>query len=745
MMKVLYGVALLVGAALLFWAELLTSRLLLPLLGGSASVWNTSLVFFQVALLLGYLYAHASARWLTHRLALLIHPALLLAAVALLPISVSGLAMPKGDTDPVLWQLGALCVIVGAPFVILSGTASLLQVWFSRLGERSSGDPYFLYAASNFGSLAALVSYPTLVEPHLSLLRQSAWWTTGYVLLIALTAACAAVVLARGRGLIAPSPEPAPAPAATRPGLALRLRWLVLAFVPSSLLLGVTSHLTINVAATPLFWVIPLTLYLLSFVLAFQRLVTLPERWTVHLQALLLVALAVTLLTNESGASLPLFGLHLAAFFVTALLCHQEIARTRPDAAHLTEFYLIVSLGGALGGIFNALIAPLLFARIIEYPLVLVLACALRPGPLPNLKDWRGAGGDLLAPAAIIALVLLAFRLAKLDVSDLNGAAQGSVLILALIVFSLRARPVGFALSIAALIVSGAVIAGGASREVAHARNFYGVLRVVDRDSPPMRVLVNGTIDHGAQSRDPARRLQPLSYYHPDGPLGQLFAKVGGGPATRAVAVVGLGAGAVACYAHPGERWTFFEINPAVVKIARNPALFTFLRDCPAHPEIVMGDARLSLAREPDAAYDMIILDAFSSDAIPVHLMTREAMQLYLAKLRPGGMVVFHVSNQFLELPPVVANISKAMGLTTRLWEDPKSTDSDSDNAPPSTDYKDAADWMIVVRRAQDLGPIAQDQRWEGVRLNSDIGLWTDDYSNVFGAFLLKQQIAPTP
>ena len=744
MTRVLFAVALLVGAGLLFLVELLTARLLLPLLGGSAAVWNTSLVFFQVALLAGYLYAHASARWLRGRFLPFLHPALLLVAAAILPVSVARLGAPSGD--PLIWELGALTIMIGPPFVVMAGTASLLQAWYARSGAADARDPYYLYAASNFGSLAALVAYPTLIEPNLTLRTQSAAWTVGYAVLVVITAVCALLAARFAAAPAAPTPEVQETPAAApRPWLT-RLRWLVLAFVPSSLLLGVTSHLTMNVAAAPLLWAVPLTLYLLSFVVAFQRLVPVPAAWTAGAQAALVVVLALTLLNGEAGPSLPLFGINLAAFFATALLCHQEAARLRPEAARLTEFYLVIAAGGALGGMFNALIAPIAFDRVVEYPLMIVAAALLRPGPLPGRKHGLAAALDLAVPAALLLALLALILAGGLDFSDFNGDAQIFILLAGLIVFTMHRRPVRFALALAALILAGSWPSGWDARhEIARSRNFYGILRVVDRADPARRVLINGTIDHGTQSLDPARRLQPLSYYHPNGPLGQLFARIGGGPDTQSVALVGLGTGTIACYAHAGERWTYFEINPAVVRIASNPKLFTFLRDCPGHPGIVMGDARLSIARLPDHSLTLIVLDAFSSDAIPTHLMTREAMQLYLQKLTPGGLVVFHLSSQFLDLAPVVGAVARSMGLEARLFSDPHATDDAGANATTGTDYQDASDWAVVARTPADLEPVAGDDRWRPIRAAPGVRVWTDDYSDVFDAFLRRQRVSPSP
>jgi SAM-dependent methyltransferase len=727
-MQALFGFTLFLGAALLFWVQLFLSKMLLPLLGGSAAVWNTCLVFFQTALLLGYLYAHALVTWLPVRPRVVIHLVLLLAAAALLPVSLAGIGAPPGEANPVLWLLRTLVVVIGPTFVVLAGTAPILQDWFATLGHPSSRDPYFLYAASNLGSLIALLSYPTEIERHLPLARQSLAWSLLYLGLAALTGLCGIIAVWRHKH---PDPEEAvqqgPALSVQIDAWRQRARWLVLAFVPSSLLLGVTTHLTTDIAAAPLFWVVPLVLYLLTFVLAFQQMLVLPARLTQRFQALLIVPLAVTLLTQQSDEALPLFALHLAAFFATALLCHQQLAQSRPPAARLTEFYLLVAAGGALGGVFNALLAPLIFPDVYEYPLVLVLACLLRPSTNSGSARLRALAIDLSVPAALLALLIGLQRGTTLDLTDTSSVGVFLVLLFAgLVVFGCQRRPLRFGLGIAALIGAGIVINDN-GEVLKRARNFYGVLRVVEQETPPMHVLMHGTTTHGEQSLDAERRRQPLSYYHPDGPLGQLFEEVGGTSATKHVAVVGLGAGTLACYAHAGEDWTFFEINPAIVAIARDPSFFSFLSDCPAQPRIVMGDARLSLAQQPNAAFDMIILDAFTSDAIPVHLMTREAVELYLRKLRTGGILVFHISNRFLDLAPVLGAIGGTLHLVGKRWSDDEEDESSG---------RAQSEWVLVAREPTDLRAVDDDERWEDLVASPRRGVWTDEYSNVLGALV---------
>jgi hypothetical protein len=512
----------------------------------------------------------------------------------------------------------------------------------------------------------------------------------------------------------------------------MRLRWILLAFAPSSLLLGVTTHLTTDIAAAPLFWVVPLVLYLATFVLAFQRLFRISENIVALVQAMLMVALAVTLLSTPRGDVIPLFVLHLAAFFMTALLCHMQLVRLRPPARHLTEFYLLMSFGGALGGIFNACLAPILFKDVIEYPLILAFACMLRPGILPGVKKIWSVLGDLAPPVFIFALFYLLNFYTDLNFENLaDTRSLIVVLIAAFAIFSFQQRPIRFGLGLAALIAA-ALMISGASNILAQTRNFYGVLKVFAEDSPPLHVLYNGTTRHGSQATDYGYRLQPLTYYHPEGPLGQLFAAVAGTAQTRRVGLVGLGAGAVTAYAKPGENWTYFEINPADVAIAKDPTLFTFLRDCKAHVDIVLGDARLSLARQPDDSFDMIILDAFNSDAIPIHLITREAVELYLKKLSPGGMILFHITNRHLDLGPVVANIAGSLNLFAIRWYDDQSGEnSDGEDALYG---REISDWAIVVRKEEDLHAIEDDERWEILEPSPGRRVWTDDYSNLLGA-----------
>jgi hypothetical protein len=727
----LFSVTLFISAALLFWIQLLVSKLLLPILGGSSAVWTTCLVFFQACLLLGYVYAHLSVsrggwRWQNS-----LHPLLLLGAGLFLPVSVAGLVAPDEAANPILWLLARLSLMIGMPFLVLSGTAPVLQAWFSRSAARSAADPYYLYAASNLGSLAALVSYPTLVEPNLTLATQGHWWADGYFLLVLLTLGCALAAWQGGETAVPVAQEPG----AVQLPVTMRAAWLLLSFVPSSLLLGVTSHLTTDVAAVPLLWVIPLILYLLSFILAFQTSVTLSRRLVALAQAVLLALLAGSFLFERQAEPIPFFLLHLASFFATALFCHLELARRRPRAAQLTEFYLFLALGGALGGVFNALLAPALFDRIIEYPLCLVLACLMRPGRWPGGRSTRRAGTvDIAAPILLVgALLLIKARLGHELWQSISLTTAVIALAAAGVTLSFQGRPLRFGLGIAALLLAGLWSLGG-DRVLVRIRNFYGQVSVVAEADPPTHVLYNGPEGHGLQSLLPQYRLTPFSEYHADGPLGHTFAALAPRRPLHRVGVVGLGAGMASCYARANEQWTYYEINPAVVSIAEDPRFFTYLRDCPAHPAMVLGDARLSLALETDSSFDLLILDAFNAASIPVHLMTREALALYMRKLAPNGLLVFHIDNNHLDLAPVLGDIVASLGLAAKFCNDQSGDEEGEDNADPTP--KDDSEWAVLSRDPQTLAAFSRDPVWQELPRTSQRRPWTDDFSNLMGALV---------
>jgi hypothetical protein len=697
-----FAVTLFTGACLLFLIQPMVSKMLLPHLGGSPSVWNTCMVFFQAMLLLGYAYAH----WLATRFGGLaqaaIHAGVLCIAVLFLPFDLTT-QVPPVDSSPVPWLIARLAITVGPPFFAISATAPLLQRWFSRTGHPDAADPYFLYAASNAGSLLALLAYPLIVEPALTVPQQSRAWSYGLGVLAIGIAFC----WAGYRNHLAPTPTLALA--APRPARAERLRWIAYAFVPSSLLLAVTAHITTDLAAAPLFWVVPLALYLATFIIAFSRRPAFSHALMLRLQPLLIIPVAILSIGMHS---VWLLLLHLVCFFGIAMVCHGELARSRPNTRDLTEFYLWISLGGVLGGLFDALLAPLLFPDIWEYPLMLVAACAIRPAGNADANRMRRE--DLLWPALLLAALLALLLLRDLPTWLVFAAAA----VAALLLVKFSERRWQFALGVAACLLFGQLLSS--SETQATTRSFFGVNRVRLMEAGAFRVLQHGTTVHGVASTRPSEATTPLGYYNREGPFGRFFAAIAGRGVSR-VGVVGLGSGGLACYAGPGQSWTFHEIDPAVQRLARDGRFFHFLEDCGNDPRIVLGDARLTLGAVPDRAYDLIVIDAFSSDSIPLHLLTREALALYHRKLAPDGAVLFHISNRYLDLAPVVAALAADAGAPARhLLYQPEGEASVAHLG---------AEVIAVGQTGGDLSFLTAETGWEPPP--APAALWTDARSDI--------------
>ncbi len=717
-----YTASIFLGAFLLFLVQPMFSRMVLPLLGGTAAVWNTCMLFFQAALLGGYLYAHASVRVLGPRRQAAAHLVLLALAALALPVAI-GSAAPRGGEAPIPWLLGTMALTVGLPFFVLSATGPLLQAWFARTGHPDARNPYFLYAASNLGSMLALLGYPVLVEPRLRLAGQSAAWTAGYVVLALLMVGCAGVLWRGPRGAEDASAAVAPAEVQDEPSVRPRERaaWVLLAFVPSSLLLSVTTFITTDITPAPLFWVLPLALYLLTFTLAFAKRPPIPHALAVRWQPVVLVATVVLLLAGSFHAPMVLVPLHLAAMGLTALVCHGELARRRPGVGRLTEFYLWISVGGALGGCFNVLLAPVAFPRMEEYPLVLTLACLLRPRTRVEGRTSKAA--DAAALAALAAGLVLVVRPEMLAMKAVAAGAIATMLV------AVAALHLGRTPGHLAAVVGAALLlrAGAEYRRpglLGVERTFFGRY-TVQRDGPH-HLLYHGTTVHGAQDRRPERRGEPLTYYARGGPVGNVFAAIPARPGRR-IALVGLGTGSAAAYGRAGESWDWYEIDPGIERLARDTALFTYLADAPQRQRVVLGDARLSLAAVPDGTYDLVLLDAFNSDAVPVHLLTREAMGLYLRKLSPGGLVVLHLSNRYLDLPAVVAALARERGLAALV----------STGLEVPGERIETTTWAVVARRPEHLGALTRDLRWSPPEAPAGLGAWTDDFSDLWSVLQL--------
>ncbi len=727
-MLLLFAIALFVSATLLFMVQPMFSKLVLPRLGGTPAVWITCMVFYQAALLAGYAYAHLSARWLGVRWQAAVHAGWLLAVFLFLPLSVAQGWVPPPEAHPTPWLLMLLAVSVGLPFFVLSITAPMLQKWFAYTGHPAARDPYFLYAASNLGSMVALLGYPTLVEPYLTLAQQARVWSWGYGLLGGLLLGCGLILWLAPAGPTAPADPDAGEAAGDSAELSgevtarRRIWWILWSFAPSSLLLGVTTYLTTDIAAVPLLWVLPLALYLLTFVLVFARRPLLRHSWMVYAQPFLVLPLAILFLWNVQAEGVWVIPLHLLAFFVTAMVCHGELAQDRPSTAYLTEYYLWIAVGGVLGGIFNAIIAPLIFKTLAEYPLVLALACLLRPrlgSPAPG-RSWLDLVPPLVLGGLLIAIVY------NLESSSSRLTTQMLILscLVAIVVYSFASRPLRFGLGVGAVLLAGTFYSSGQYRVLYGERSFFGTLQVLTDQGGYYHLFYHGTTLHGAQSTDPQRLGEPLTYYLPGGPVGEIFETFGTSATARNVAIVGLGAGSLSCYAAADQNWDFYEIDPAVVRIAQDPEYFTYLQNCQAKTEVILGDARISLTRAPDHKYGLIVFDAFSSDSVPIHLVNREAVKLYLGKLAEGGILVFHISNRYLDLQPVLANLAQDAGLVALLQN--REVTDEEENA-----YYIRTTWVVMARRAEDLGDLMQKEQWQRLAGKPGARLWTDDFSNI--------------
>ena len=756
-MKALFTVAVLLNAGLIFWVELLYGKRILPALGGSPAVWNTCLMFYQVVLLAGYGYVLLLDRLRPPR-QYAVHAGLVALAVAWIPWSLFLWTGPTG-TAPVLWLAGLLTLSLGFPFFVLAAGAPLLQRWFSHSGHEEGGDPYFLYAASNLGSFLALAAYPLVLEPLLTLDQQEVLWKGSFATVGLLVLVSGGMMLRGARGAPAgatpgpveptPAVEPTPVPPAAEPiptapvTAERRIMWIVFAFLPSSLLLGVTTHITSEIAPVPLLWVVPLALYLLTFVVAFgpgrHRVVrasggkpsrrsaafrgVLGSRWLWLLGGALLLLLLPFLpeifrgVIRETGWLL--IAGDLAILTAAGLLCHGRLARDRPRPDRLAEFYFWLALGGALGGVFNTLLAPVLFEDPLEYPLALALfAFVARWGA-------KGVGTRVRPSDLLLGAIPGAIALAIVWAAPRWGLEPGLLLPLAGIAcLAVAGRPVPFGLGVAGLVFVGFALPRESGDIVFRERTFYGIHRVYWDEENVW--LSHGTTIHGGQNAlEPG---VPLTYYHPDGPAGTLFGALydRGDPGDARVAVVGLGTGSLIAYSRPGQRWTFYELDPTVVRLAENPTYFRFLSDAFAPYRIVLGDARLSL-EEIEEEYDLIIVDAFSSDAIPVHLLTAEAVALYRSRLRPGGWIAFHTSNRFIDFSPVLANIAAEAGVLAY-----EATDSVVDE--PAGRYPSR--WVVLAEAVPGgvgVGRLLDDPRWQALAPSGGRS-WTDAYSSLFQA-----------
>jgi SAM-dependent methyltransferase len=787
----LFAAAIFLSAALLFLVQPMTGKVLLPLLGGSPAVWNTCMVFFQGILLLGYLYAHLVGTYLRPRYQPFLHAAFVLIAAAYLLFTPE--VGEPGDA-PTRWLIQTLLALVGLPFLAVSTTGPLLQRWFSRTDHPAAKDPYFLYAASNAGSLLGLLAYPTLLETTLTRDEQRNLWTIGFWLLVPLIVACGVVLARRERAEgTSASESSTPRPSELKPITpARRARWVILAAVPSSLMLGVTQHISTDIAAIPLLWIGPLIIYLLSFIVAFSPRLALTGRLWGRIMPFTIIAALLAFLSAAQHPILLLVALHLCVFLVAAMMCHTLLAEDRPAPTHLTSFYLCMSLGGVVGGSLNALVAPMVFNSILEYPLIIGAACLLRPQLWDELAQLSTRGRVIAGSVSVIVAIVIAIIILNVDAAATSGVLTSTAIArlgasvgignetlinifragvptLAIAIMLLGRGSLRFALAATlALAVSTTIGAGGVVLYTA--RTFFGVNEVVTTRTGSYNQLTHGTTLHGLQFRTDRElppgsphpdadfryrllfgrgnaalpleerrkylHLIPTTYYYPTGPIGDVMRELTDSDRFDTVALIGLGTGSLLAYARPNSTMHVYEIDPAVVQIAREPALFRYIYDAQRDPTVRVastpepGDGRLDIAKNEDAFYRLIVIDAFTSDAVPIHLITSEAVETYLRVLKQDGMIAFHVSSRYFDLVPVLGALAKAHNLQIRVGNDAR------DPTPQEQiEAKKQSTWVVLARTPEALGSLARNSLWENRVHRASDPLWTDDFANPMGVF----------
>lgn len=737
-MRFLFTLTVFLSSFLLFLVEPLIAKRLLPTFGGSPLVWNTSLLFFQTILLLGYLYAHSSTRRLGVAQQPKLHLAVLFLGLGVLPIRLpdfllhvyqQNLAKDANGflAQPSFMVLAMLCVSVGLPFFALSSGAPLIQRWFSQTSDSSAANPYFLYRASNIGSLVALLAYPLVIEPRFSLSATSLLWTVLYLLLSLLMVGCVMAMRQNpGARTIAEVETECVAPSTRK-----KLIWVALAAGPSAALLGLTGYLTTNVAPVPLLWVVPLSIYLITFILAFSEGRQIPA---VAFRYLIPIAVFLPVMYFALGRFTPIQGvvpLHIICFFVVALACHSQLSAMKPGPARLTEFYVWLSVGGAVGGLFASIVAPLIFTDKFEYPVSLAFSALALGVAISNSEQRRGlafALGISACAAYAMGMARMTWHGDAVSYKYVWLAVAGGFIALSL------NKPVLNGLSVCGFVVAVCCTQYAGFRQPLHIdRSFFGTHNVRAMGlTGRIRRLVDGNTVHGAQDFDHPD--VPLTYYSQKSGVGKVFQALGSSKAFDKVGIVGLGIGTLSAYGRPGQAMDFYELDPAILKVASDRKLFTYLTDCKAKTKVVLGDARLRLSEADPCGYGFLVIDAFASDAIPVHLLTKEAFRLYLSKMRPDGLLAVHISNKYLRLEPVIAGLAREYDV--RGWI------IDSTKYHKTREHSEVTDsrWVILAHEIRDLGSLAKDKDLE-VLPTTGSKVWTDDYSDILSVLKLKPDV----
>tara|TARA_R110000782_G_scaffold45706_7_gene101341 strand:+ start:43666 stop:45891 length:2226 start_codon:yes stop_codon:yes gene_type:complete len=734
-MVMVYTIAVFLAAALLFGVQPMVAKSLLPDFGGGSSVWTTCMLFYQTMLIAGYLYAHLLLTRVPRTAQMVIHTTLIAAAFVVGWLFDSPAPPPGASEFPVPWLLGQLFLVSGLPYFAISSAGPLLQGWFARTGHRRAHDPYFLYAASNAGSFVGLLAYPFVLEPMLGLDRQRALWLGLFAAFGVLAVVCVRLTRATRHADLASLRTSGDAEIL---GWSRRLWWVFLAFVPSTMLLGVTTHITTDVASFPLLWVIPLALYLLTMIAAFSGRAALIVKSMARPMVLSLIAAMVLLVAwVGSEQTAPLWGtmgVQFAVLLTVGLYGHARLALDRPGAAHLTEFYLLMSIGGALGGLFNGIVAPLVFNDGYEYHIALVCALLMLPGAKRAVGTGMAAFWTrrLAIPVASGAALFLAMFL--------TGSIGSQVLTLLLwlippgVLIYMGWRDRVSAAGAYLFPIIGVVLASQFNPVVLmRERTFFGIHTVESRLGPegqfPVHWIIHGTTMHGMQFYGhPTLSSQPLGYYHPAGPAGAIMRVLHTiRPEHARICIMGLGSGAMVTHGRPGDEIVFMEIDPAVARIAENPRYFTYLADAVSDVDVRLGDGRLLLERSEargEALFDVIHADAFSSDAIPTHLLTKEAIELYFRRITPDGMVVLHISNRHLDLRPLIAGLADVENAYYLVFDDTVAETTRQET------FRFSSTW-VVLTKSQGTGNMLLAQGFRTTRPDHLVRPWTDQYSNL--------------
>ncbi len=737
-----YVFTMLLSASLLFLVQPMFARMALPLLGGTPAVWAIAMCFFQAVLLGGYCYAHLLKKYLAPANAVLLHLVLMAAAWFFLPVNLPPSAVPSGGATAGLWLIGLMAESIGYPFFFLSATAPLLQSWFARTTHEDAGNPYFLYSASNIGSLSSLIAYPFVVEPLLGLHSQAMIWSVGFGVLAACIAMCGLKMMTN----LAPAKIVSIAETPSHVTAKDRAWWIFMSFVPSALLVAWTNHITTDIASAPFLWLPPLVLFLLTFVLVFREKSLVPL-WLARIVQLVSLPIAfIVQFALPLNLAVPVMIIGALSFFSTAIICHRQLYESRPDASHLTEFYMLMSLGGVLGGLFVSLLAPLVFTKVLEYPLLLIIGIAASRDMLTDDK-LRATLRNPLLPLAIFAglVVLTAFAAKEGGTHLLFTVRTLEIAFFGMCAFILlRAKRMG--LAILAILMTAFVNFTGQPNERVALRSYFGVLTVSDNGAEgPFRLLTHGTTMHGAQrlselAPDYKEKPHPLTYYSPQGGMARALLatqeRLAGLNANGVYRVVGLGTGSLACYSKPGEDWAYYEIDRDVIRVAQDPNQFTFLSACAPSMKMIEGDARITLQNEVAQKADYLLVDAFSSDSIPVHLITTEAMQLYTSRIKDDGMLVIHVTNRYMDLAPVVAANMTAIdkNLQGRII----------DFVPPTKNDVSAMHSIAIVitKNTESLAKLDAGGNTALLLAQDGVEKWTDDFANIPGAILRRVAVS---